>query len=113
MILSLMILSTAFASLQCGFTIQFPNGAVGRGWLCGIDLDPPIGGTSLRRRRLPAAHAARHYQGEAVDPFARQLDLHGALTVGIVTQELPGLPLVARHPDLDLAAAGARRLVQL
>src|SRR5207244_9876026 len=47
------------------------------------------------------------------EAVARQINFHGAATVGIHTEELPRLPLIASHPHFHSTDAVRSRLIDL
>src|SRR5262249_22782074 len=77
-----------------------------------VHLDPAGRHVAGDGRRAAEAVAVGHHQADAEQPFTGQVNVGRATAVGVLAQALPGLALVGRDPDLDLADAAGADLVQ-
>src|SRR4029077_1771841 len=74
----------------------------------GIDLDGALRKVAANRGGAAEAVAVGDDNAQAIDAVAGQLNVGGALLAGVICQTVPGLAVVGRHEDIDLAdAAGA------
>ena len=85
-----------------------------RSWTNGLVVSTSIVqcGASPRRGAFAAeAVAVGDDDADAVEAVAGQVDVGGAAFVGVFAEAVPGLAVVGRHVDFDLADAAGSDLV--
>ena len=78
-----------------------------------VDLDQVIRRIALGWDGAADPIAVINHQADAIEAFARQLELHRAMPFLVFEQAGPGVAGIACHPDFDLANAGRPLLFNL